>query len=54
MANCCEMKEGDLYVCNTCGLELAVKKACTCKSGSETACSVPLICCGKQMVNKRQ
>jgi hypothetical protein len=52
MANCCEMKEGDLYVCNICDLELAVKRACSCKSGSEDACSVPLMCCGKEMIKK--
>ena len=38
MANCCDMKEGDLYVCNSCGLELEVKKACGCKPGSADAC----------------
>jgi hypothetical protein len=47
------MKEGDLYVCTTCGLELEVKKACGCKSGSEDACNVPLMCCGKEMTKKR-
>jgi hypothetical protein len=26
MANCCYMYEGDLYHCNTCGLELEVEK----------------------------
>jgi hypothetical protein len=52
MANCCDMKEGDLYICNTCGLELAVKKACACSSGSEDACSVPLMCCGKEMTKQ--
>ena len=52
MANCCDMKEGDLYYCDTCGLELEVKKTCTCKAGLEDACSVPLSCCGKEMVLK--
>jgi hypothetical protein len=46
------MKEGDLFYCDACGLELAVKKACTCASGSEEACSVPLMCCGKEMAKK--
>ncbi|MCA1794921.1 MAG: hypothetical protein LC660_13825, partial [Desulfobacteraceae bacterium] len=31
MANCCNMKEGDVFYCKVCGLELSVKKACTCK-----------------------
>jgi hypothetical protein len=51
MANCADMKEGDVYVCNSCGLELTVSKACSCGSG-ETTCSVPLQCCGKDMVKK--
>jgi hypothetical protein len=50
MANCCNMNEGDLYVCNSCGLELKVAKACTCKPGEEGCCSVPLMCCGQEMV----
>jgi hypothetical protein len=52
MANCCDMKEDDLFYCNTCGLELVVKKACACNPGSEDACSVPLMCCGKEMKKK--
>jgi len=50
MANCSEMKEGDLYICKTCGLELKVSKACSCGSASGHACSVPLQCCGQDMV----
>lgn len=49
MANCCDMKEGDRYYCDACGLELEVKKTCACKPGSDGACSVPLTCCGKEM-----
>ena len=52
MANCCEMKKGDLFVCKTCGLELQVAKPCTCKPDSADACSVPLSCCGKPMEKK--
>ena len=54
MANCGDMKEGDLYVCETCGLELTVSKTCVCSSGSADACSVPLMCCGKEMAKKAQ
>jgi len=50
MANCCNMTEGELYVCQSCGLELKVIKTCACVAGSEEACSVPLMCCGKEMV----
>ena len=52
MANCGDMKVGDQYVCDSCGLELQVSKACTCASGDEAACSVPLQCCGKDMRKK--
>ena len=52
MANCAEMKEGDLYKCESCGLELKVTKTCSCGSGSGDACSVPLQCCGKEMVKE--
>ena len=52
MANCADMKEGDLFVCESCGLELTVNKACSCGSGGEGECAVPLQCCGKDMVKK--
>ena len=52
MANCAEMKEGDIYKCETCGLELQVTKTCACSAGEEISCSVPLQCCGKDMVKK--
>ncbi len=51
MANCSEMKIGDVYVCNVCGLELKVEKRCTCGEGA-TSCTVPLQCCGQDMVKK--
>jgi hypothetical protein len=51
MANCVEMKKGDLFVCKSCGLELQVSKACTCGAGS-ASCTVPLQCCGKDMIKK--
>lgn len=52
MANCCEMKVGDLFVCDKCGLELRVAKPCACKPGAEDSCTVPLKCCGQDMVKK--
>ena len=52
MANCGDMKEGDLIVCESCGLELKVAKTCSCGSGGEKDCEVPLQCCGKSMVKK--
>jgi hypothetical protein len=52
MANCCDMQEGDRFVCETCGLELKVAKPCNCKPGEPEACNVPLQCCGKSMVKR--
>ena len=52
MADCTEMKEGDLFVCQSCGLELQVTKACSCIVGEQTSCTVPLQCCGKDMIKK--
>ena len=53
MANCCDMKEGDIFYCKICGLELSVKKACTCKEGEEDSCTVPLKCCNQEMTKKQ-
>lgn len=52
MANCCDMKEGDIFVCDICGLELSVKKPCTCDSESPDKCTVPLQCCNQDMKKK--
>jgi len=41
------MKEGDVYNCEVCGLEIGVKVPC-----SEDECD--LICCGKQLKKKEQ
>ena len=52
MANCAEMKEGDIFKCKECGLELQVKKTCACRAGEEVSCTVPLKCCGQDMVKE--
>ena len=52
MANCCDMQKGDVFECKACGLELQVTNPCTCSAGSEDACTVPLMCCGKEMTKK--
>ena len=52
MANCVEMKQGDVFVCETCGLELQVIKTCACIVGEEVSCNAPLQCCGKDMTKK--
>jgi hypothetical protein len=52
MANCSEMKKGDIYFCKNCGLELQVTRPCTCGSGSGETCMVPLKCCNQDMTKK--
>jgi hypothetical protein len=52
MANCAEMETGDRYICGVCGLELEVVKTCKCTAGKEVSCTVPLQCCGQDMVKK--
>jgi hypothetical protein len=49
MANCYNMKEGDVLVCDVCGLEVQVIKSCRCDEDEEGACSAPMECCGKPM-----
>ena len=51
MVSCTEMKQGDVFVCKNCGLELKVEKTCSCAQG-QTECTVPLQCCGGEMTRK--
>lgn len=57
MASCNEMKKGDFYVCDSCGLEFEVKEECNCPDID--ACSpqhghdcCDFECCGKPMHKK--
>ena len=52
MANCAEMNIGDRFVCEVCSLELEVVRTCRCSAGDEISCTVPLQCCGQDMVKK--
>ena len=52
MANCCDMEEGDLFVCKICGLGLSVKKPCTCDAEAPDKCNVPLQCCNQEMTKQ--
>lgn len=59
MANCHEMRKGELYVCKDCGLELEVVNECRevgappedcgCHPGDESG---ELLCCGKTLVKR--
>ena len=56
MASCHEMKLGDVYVCEDCGLELKVIKECQECSDEEAACGCveecKFACCGEEMKKK--
>ncbi len=59
MAICNEMKPDETYVCETCGLELKVVRACDSgedyDGGSGTcACAEPVTCCGQPLTRKVQ
>jgi hypothetical protein len=53
MASCSEMKVGEVYVCEDCGLELQVLKSCADSDAGACSCSEPLSCCGQQLVLKK-
>ena len=60
MANCHEMRQGEIYVCGDCGLEIQVVKECKDlgKPADSCECHTPgeegvLVCCGKGL-QKRQ
>jgi hypothetical protein len=56
MANCDEMKEGEVYVCPGCGLELQVVRACEECDPDSPACTCEadceIACCGRPLVLK--
>ncbi len=57
MANCDEMKMGQVYVCPGCGLELQVVKECEECGGESPTCSCEedcaIACCGKPLRLKK-
>jgi hypothetical protein len=53
MANCGNLKEGDIITCTDCGLELKVIKTCNCGEGGDSACHDVMQCCGKGMEPKK-
>lgn len=57
MASCNEMKKGDVFHCETCGLEFEVKAECNCPDIDECAPEAghdccEFECCGQAMVRK--
>ncbi len=56
MAACHEMKEGQVYMCEDCGLELKVVKECTECGTPEATCSAEectFFCCNKPLKLKK-
>jgi len=56
MAHCHDMKKGEVYVCQECGLELKVVKECReAETPAEQCCCTPcqFVCCGEELVKKR-
>jgi len=55
MPKCHDLKKGEVYVCNDCGLKLEVVQECTCnESTQDCACytkpeSCSFTCCGEEM-----
>lgn len=55
MASCNEMRKGEVYACEDCGLELEVIKECKeAGTASETSqCApCPIMCCGEELKKK--
>ncbi len=56
MAGCDEMKVGQVYMCEECGLELRVVKECTeCATEAECSCveECEFECCGEPLKLKK-
>jgi len=52
MTGCSEMKLGEVYVCQGCGLELQVAKTCGDDEEGACACTEAITCCGRPLVLK--
>jgi len=59
MASCHEMKKGEVYVCEECGMELQVMVECehAGTAAAECICHVnsgecAIVCCGKPLMKK--
>jgi len=49
MTTCHEMKEGETYECEDCGLEIKVIHGCECCSTEDDSECCRLECCGKPL-----
>jgi hypothetical protein len=53
MASCGEMKAGEVYVCESCGLEIQVLASCADREEGACACAESLTCCGGPLTLKK-
>jgi hypothetical protein len=56
MARCDEMREGDVFVCERCGLEIEVIEECSHddEDADETGRVEEFVCCGEPMSLKEE
>ena len=52
MTNCTSLKEGDVVICEECGLELTVSKSCDCGDDDHVCVENTFTCCGHDMKKK--
>ena len=57
MVSCADMKKGEVYACEVCGLELEVKAECNCPdiddcNPAEGHACCEFECCGKPMAKR--
>lgn len=56
MGICHDMKKNQVYVCETCGLELKVIKECETCCENEGACGIEecnFVCCGESLALRK-
>ncbi|MBN1801477.1 MAG: hypothetical protein JW891_08225 [Candidatus Lokiarchaeota archaeon] len=52
MSSCNNLKDGDVIVCEHCGLEMTITKACGCGEDDAACSEEGFNCCGKPMKKK--
>jgi len=52
MTVCSEMKAGEVYVCQDCGLQLQVVKTCADEAEGACGCKEAITCCGQPLVRQ--
>ena len=52
MASCSEVMVGEIYVCESCNLEIQILHSCADSDEGACACAESLTCCGEPLVRK--